>query len=47
VPLFEITVDFTNFDIYFTPNKFDVRDAIKNAITEGVNTVCRYELFIN
>lgn len=47
VPLFEINVDFQGFDIHFTPSKYEVRDAIKNAITEGVNTVCRYELFIN
>ena len=47
VPLFEINVDFSGLDLYFNPNKFDVRDSIKNSITEGVNTVCRYELFIN
>lgn len=36
-----------NYDLFFLPNKFDVRDAIKSSITEGVNTVCRYDLFIN
>ena len=34
-------------ELYFTPNRNEVRDAVKNSVTEGVNTVCRYELFIN
>ena len=46
-PLFEITMDFQGYETYFVPNKYEVRDSIKNSITEGVNTVCRYELFIN
>ncbi len=46
-PLFEIIVDFKDYDLYFTPNKYDIRDAIKDSITEGVNTVCRYDLFIH
>jgi hypothetical protein len=40
-------VDFKDYDLYFTPNKYDIRDAIKDSITEGVNTVCRYDLFIH
>lgn len=44
-PLFEVIVNFKEKDIYFVPNKYEVRDAIKNAITEGVNIVCKYELF--
>lgn len=46
-PLFEIVVDFRDYEIFYNPNKYDVRDSIKNSITEGVNTVCRYELFIH
>ena len=45
VPLFEVCVDFRGSELYFAPGKYEIRDAIKNAITEGVNSVCRYELF--
>jgi hypothetical protein len=47
VPLFQIQVDFKEQEIFFNPSKFDIRDAIKNSITDGVNTVCKYELFLN
>ena len=40
-------MNFRGVEIYFNPNKYDIRDAIKNSITEGVNTVCRYELFLS
>jgi hypothetical protein len=46
-PIFEVQVNFRGTDIFFNPNKYDIRDAIKNSITEGVNTVCRYELFLS
>ena len=46
-PLFEIVVDFRDLEIFFAPSRFEIRDAIKNAITDGVNTVCKYELFLN
>ena len=45
--LFEVQIDFKEFELYFNPSKYELRDAIKNSITEGVNTVCKYDLFIN
>ena len=47
MPLFEVQVNFKDIDIFFVPSRFDIRDAIKNSITDGVNTVCKYELFLN
>lgn len=47
MPLFEVTVDFQLYELSFSPTKYEVRDAIKSAITEGINTVCRYELFVH
>ncbi len=34
-------------EIYFSPSKFEVRDAIKSAITQGVSNVCNYEQFLS
>ena len=40
-------VDFIGREVTFQPNRGEIRDSIKNAITEGVNSVCKYELFQN
>mmetsp|Transcript_44060 Transcript_44060/g.42673 ORF Transcript_44060/g.42673 Transcript_44060/m.42673 type:complete len:158 (-) Transcript_44060:739-1212(-) len=47
VPLFEVKLDFKDIETFFSPDKFEIREAIKNSITEGVNTVCKYELFLS
>jgi hypothetical protein len=46
-PLFDVIFDFEGSQINFMPGRFDVRDAIKNSITAGVDSVCRYDLFIS
>jgi dynein heavy chain len=46
-PLFDVNMDFEGSVINFTPGRYDVRDAIKNSITAGVDSVCRYDLFIS
>lgn len=46
-PLFEITVSFEGLNLQFTPSKEELKSGVKNAITDGVDAVCKYELFLN
>ena len=45
-PLFEIEVNFHNRELYFAPSRFELREAIKRAITEGIQIVCNNEQFL-
>lgn len=45
VPLFEIQLNFVGRNLTFKPTLFDLREAVKTSIAEGVNTICRYDLF--
>lgn len=31
----------------FSPSKNELKDSVRNAITDGVDAVCKYELFLN
>jgi dynein heavy chain len=51
-PLFEIDCSFSEFkydgyNIVYTPSMYDLRDAIKNAISEGIQLVCTNEQFLH
>ena len=50
-PLFEIDCSFSEFkydgyNLVYKPSMFDLRDAIKNAISEGIQLVCTNEQFL-
>jgi len=46
-PIFEIDIWFSpDRELKFEPDKFELRDAIKKAVTEGIQIVCSNELFL-
>ena len=45
-PLFEIEWSFVR-ELYYTPSMYDLRDAIKNAVSEGIQLVCINEQFLH
>lgn len=40
-------MNFQGLNIFFSPSKDELKTAVKSAITDGVDAVCKYELFLN
>lgn len=45
-PLFEIELQFLERELQYVPSKYELTEAIKRAITEGMHIVCSNQIFL-